>query len=48
MSVHHSIAKVNKEKADQMKMIVEKLMNKLREAVIGGQLLPDFEKESIR
>ena len=48
MSVHHNIAKVNKEKADQMKMIVDKLMNKLKEALIGGELLPDFEKESIR
>ncbi|KQS89234.1 hypothetical protein [Chryseobacterium sp. Leaf394] len=47
MSVHHSIAKVNKEKADQMKIIVEKLMNELKEAVRSGQLLPNFEKESI-
>ncbi|KFC17823.1 hypothetical protein [Epilithonimonas lactis] len=43
MSVHHSLAKVNTEKADQMKMIVEKLMNKLREALIGGQLLDGAE-----
>ncbi|KQS95203.1 hypothetical protein [Chryseobacterium sp. Leaf394] len=43
MKVHHQLTKINKEKADQMKMIVEKLMNELRESVIGSKLLDDFE-----
>ncbi len=46
-SVHHSTAKVDKEKADQMKMIVDKLMEELKDAVIRGQLLDDFEMNSI-
>ncbi|KFC20065.1 hypothetical protein [Chryseobacterium sp. FH1] len=47
MSVHHSIAKVNTEKADQMKMIVDKLMDELKEVVIGGKLLMSFEIDSL-
>lgn len=47
MSVHHSIAKVNTEKADQMKMIVDKLMAELKETVIGGKLILSFEIDSL-
>jgi len=47
MSVHHSIAKVNKEKADQMKMIVDNLMEVLKEVVIDGKLLLNFEIDSL-
>ncbi|KYH04075.1 hypothetical protein A1704_20140 [Chryseobacterium cucumeris] len=47
MSVHHSIAKVNTEKADQMKMIVDKLMEVLKEVVIDGKLLLNFEIDSL-
>ncbi|MPS66519.1 hypothetical protein [Chryseobacterium sp.] len=47
MSVHHSIAKIDIEKVNQMKMIVEKLMTELKEVVIGGQLLDDFELDLI-
>ncbi|GEM51832.1 hypothetical protein EB1_16220 [Empedobacter brevis NBRC 14943 = ATCC 43319] len=43
MSVHHSIAKVNTEKADQMKMIVDKLMVQLKKTIIEGQLLDGAE-----
>ena len=47
MSVHHSIAKVNTEKADQMKMIVDKLMDELKETVLGGKLILSFEIDSL-
>jgi hypothetical protein len=47
MSVHHSIAKIDTEKVNQMKIIVEQLMNELKENVIGGQLLDDFDMDSI-
>ncbi len=42
MSVHHSIGKVDTEKVKSMKMIVEKLMNKLKATVVGDKLLDDF------
>ncbi|AYN00235.1 hypothetical protein [Chryseobacterium sp. 3008163] len=47
MSVHHSIAKVNTEKADHMKMIVDKLMDELKETVLGGKLILSFEIDSL-
>lgn len=47
MSVHHSIAKIDIEKVSKIKMIVEKLMNELKEVVIDGQLLDDFELDLI-
>lgn len=43
MSVHHSIAKVNKEKADQMKMIVDNLMVQLKNVITEDQLLGDYQ-----
>ncbi|QQQ27705.1 hypothetical protein [Chryseobacterium indoltheticum] len=43
MSVHHSIGKVDTEKANCMKMIVKKLMNELKETVVDGKLLDDFK-----
>ncbi|MEG0928815.1 hypothetical protein [Chryseobacterium sp.] len=43
MSVHHSIGKVDTEKINCMKMIVKKLMNELRETVVDGKLLDNFE-----
>lgn len=47
MSIHHSLAKVNTEKVNHIKMIVEKLMNELKEVVIGGKLLLSFEIDFI-
>lgn len=41
-SVHHSIGKVDTEKVESMKMIVGKLMNELKETVVDGKLLDDF------
>lgn len=43
MKVHHQLTRISQEQAGQMKTIVEKLMNKLKEVVIGGQLLDDYE-----
>jgi hypothetical protein len=47
MRVHHSIGKVETEKVNCMKMIVEKLMNKLKEMVVEDKLLDDFEMNLI-
>lgn len=47
MSLHHSIGKVDTEKANCMKMIVKKLMNKLKETVVDGKLLDSFKMNLI-
>lgn len=43
MSIHHSIAKVNTEKAEHMKMIVDKLMVQLKNVITKDQLLGDYK-----
>jgi len=47
MSIHHSLAKVNTEKVNHLKMIVEKLMDELKETVVGGKLILSFEIDSL-
>ncbi|PWN61709.1 hypothetical protein [Chryseobacterium viscerum] len=47
MSIHHSLAKVNTEKVNHLKMIVEKLMDELKETVVGGKLILSFELDSL-
>lgn len=47
MSIHHSLAKVNTEKVNHMKMIVENLMDELKETVVGGKLILSFELDSL-
>lgn len=47
-SIHHSIAKVNKEMVALLKMIVENLMDELRNTVIGSSLVNDFEMNSFQ
>lgn len=47
MSVHHSIGKVDTEKANCMKMIVKKLMNELKVTLVDGKLLDNFEMNLI-
>ena len=42
-SVHHSTVKLDIGQVNQMKIIMEQLMNELKETVIGGQLLNGFE-----
>ena len=46
MSIHHSLAKVNTEKVNHLKTIVEKLMDELKETVVGGKLILSFEMDS--
>ncbi|MGU3377360.1 hypothetical protein [Chryseobacterium sp. M5A1_1a] len=46
MSIHHSLAKVNTEKVNHLKTIVEKLMDELKETVVGGKLILSFEIDS--
>lgn len=45
MAIHHKLSKLDKEKAAQMNVIVEKLMYELHNLVIEGRLLSDFENE---
>lgn len=47
MSIHHSLAKVNTEKVNHLKTIVEKLMDELKETVVGGKLILNFELDSL-
>lgn len=47
MSLHHSIGKVDTEKVNCMKMIVEKLMNELKATVVECKLLDNFEMNLI-
>lgn len=47
MSVHHNIGKVDTEKVNCMKIIVEKLMDELKANVVGGKLLNNFEMNLI-
>lgn len=47
MSIHHSLAKVDKEKVNHLKMIVEKLIDVLKETVVGGKLILSFEIDSL-
>lgn len=42
---HHKLAKLNKEKVNQMSLIVEKLMKELQDLVSEGNLLLNFEEE---
>jgi len=45
MRIHHQLAKIDKVGADQMKTIVETLIKELKNVVIGGELLTDFQLE---
>ncbi|MFV8369504.1 hypothetical protein [Flavobacterium sp. LB2R40] len=43
--LHHKLSKLNKEKVDQMNVIVEKLMSVLNNLVLEGRLLLPFEQD---
>ncbi|MBD3903016.1 hypothetical protein NAL32_08450 [Chryseobacterium sp. Ch-15] len=47
MSIHHSLARVNTEKVNHLKTIIEKLMDELKETVVGGKLILNFELDSL-
>ncbi|MNR11082.1 hypothetical protein D3C85_1273660 [compost metagenome] len=44
-TLHQRVSNLNKEKVDQMNVIVEKLMYELHDLVIEGGLLSDFEQD---
>ena len=45
MTLHQRLSKLNKEEVAQMIVIVEKLMNELRDLVIEGGLLSNLEQD---
>lgn len=45
MRIHHQLAKIDKVGTDQMKTIVDTLIKELKNVVIDGKLLTDFELE---
>ena len=45
MTLHQRLSKLNKEEVAQMIVIVEKLMNELRDVVIEGGLLSNLEQD---